>query len=440
MLLKIPLINRNSEDIKQISPIEGNKSFCMALWIHTHLSTVGIRKFCSVSHLDSDSINNMTNDSNIEFLTLEKYWNSEKIKNIRLKMMKGETISECFFCNNNYFYKNYRDAFNNKYKSKINEVFIKTKEDGYTEMLPISYSYNINNTCNFKCRICNPNLSSAIENESKKINFHIRAIKNHNYDQKIAEDEMREIVNNKTIEEIFWIGGESLMLPFHWEIMSELINNGHCKNVFAIYTTNLSKISYKNHNLLDMLLNFKNIKIHCSIDGTEEIVEYIRDGMVWKKWLENFKSILPLKNKFGDDCIIIDYTVTMPGILAIKKIIDFIIEYDVNIFLKKVFTDDNMIILSFLSAPKKIMLQIIDDLIDYAKTKIHLNSKINNFIVFFEEIKNEKFIEETHDNYKEIISLSKNKILFLDNYRKHNGVLDKILSNHKDLYDWWQSI
>ena len=425
----------------KISLENGNKTFCMAPWVHTYLLPMGIRKLCSISHLDQDSMFNIAKDSEGVFMTLEEHWNSENMKRIRVKMMKGETVNECFICNSNYFYKSYRDFFNSKHKLKINEVFLNTREDGYTEMQPVSYSYNIKNICNFKCRTCNPNLSSAIERESKKINFHAPTVKRkYNYDEKIAESELWRAVNDKTIEEIFWLGGESLMLSVHWELMNELINNGHCENVSVKYNTNLSKISHKNHNLLDMLLNFKDVKIDCSLDGTEEIVEYIRDGIIWEKWLENFKLMLSLRNKHGDNSICIDCTLTLPGIFSIKKMIDFVIEHDVDITIKKVFTDDNMTVLSALSMPKKIMLPIFDDLIDYAKMKIHLNDKINKFIIFFEQLKNEKFIEETHDNYHEIISLSKKKMFFLDNYRGHNGVLDKILSKNKDLYDWWQSI
>ncbi len=38
-----------SKDINKIRPKEGNETFCMAPWVHTHSSTQGERKLCCIS-------------------------------------------------------------------------------------------------------------------------------------------------------------------------------------------------------------------------------------------------------------------------------------------------------------------------------------------------------------------------------------------------------
>lgn len=458
MYIKIPLSKKVNKN--KIRPHEGNETFCMAPWTHTYLSPQSERRLCCVSREKSSwykqYIDSETPDEESKYnpKTLKEHWNSPYMMDIRKKLMRGEYIPECQVCNNKILqYDPYRNYFTKSlFKDKIEEAFQKTTNEGYTEMPPISFDYRVTNLCNFKCRMCGNSLSSAWENEDRKrFSNEINDIRMHwaneenkktinAFQKEVASAELWEAVNNKTVEEIYWVGGEPLMWPIHWQIMDELIKNGHSKNVTIRYNTNLSKIKYKDIYLYDMLQHFKDIKISASIDGTHEIVEYIRDGIKWEKWLQNFKEGLFLKEKFGQWAIYLDLTMTAPGLFSVKKMIDLAVELDVNTSIKTIFSFDAEVALSPLMIPRRILDPILDDIIEYAKEKAKINSKIEMYVVCFEDIKSKKTFEENYTNWLESVSYGKRNLYELDKYRGDEGKLEKIFSQNKELLEWWQSI
>ena len=72
--------------------------------------------------------------------TLEEVWNGFVMKNIRKKMLNGETLEMCSRCDINVSTPvgTYRDFFNNTYQHLINDV--KSKETGVTALSKISFS------------------------------------------------------------------------------------------------------------------------------------------------------------------------------------------------------------------------------------------------------------------------------------------------------------
>jgi organic radical activating enzyme len=394
-------------------------------------------------------------DSEYKPKTLKEHWNSPYMMDIRKKLMAGEKISQCEVCNDNILaHDPYRNYFTKTlFPNKVNEAFEKTRDDGYTEMEPISFDYRITNLCNFKCRMCGNPLSSSWENEDKKRFPDEKQIKErmvwatdenkkiiNKFQKEVVEQELLNAVNDKTIEEIYWVGGEPLIWPIHWEVMNTLIENGHSKNVTIRYNSNLSKINYKNYNLYDMLLNFKDVKLSASIDATEEIVEYIRDGIKWEKWLENFKAGLVLKEKFGEWAIYLDFTVTSPGLFSAKKMIDLALELDVNTIIKTIFSFDAEILLSPLMLPREILDPILDDIILYAKEKTKINHKIKMYVNAFEDIKTKKTFQEQYPDWRKRMKMGKISLSEIDKYRGDDNVLEKIFSRNPDVLAWWKQI
>jgi len=437
----------------KIRPKEGNEAFCMAPWTHTHISPQSERRLCCVSreksswykqYIDSEMPNA---DAEYKPKTLKEHWNSPYMMDIRRRLMAGEKISQCQVCNDNIsLHDPYKQLFNKKFENKIEEAFKKTNKDGYTEMQPISFDYRITNVCNFKCRMCGSPFSSSWENEDKKRFPYIKSIIDHNkndinkFQKEVVEQELIDAVKNKTVEDIYWVGGEPLMWPIHWKIMNTLIENGHSKNVTIKYNSNLSKIKYKNYYLYDMLLNFKDVNVSASIDGTEEIVEYIRDGIKWEKWLENFKAGLILKEKFGEWGICLDFTVTAPGLFSVKKMIDLAIELDVNTIIKTVFAFDAEKIISPFMMPREIFDSILEDIILYAKDKTKINNKIQIYVDAFEGIKAKKTFQEEYPDWKKRMKSGKRYLSEIDRYRGDKDVLEKIFSINPDLLQWWKKI
>jgi organic radical activating enzyme len=189
-------------------------------------------------------------------------------------------------------------------------------------MKPISFDYRISNLCNFKCRMCGDLLSSQWEAERKILGVDekrepfyskVNQDKFKKFKEEVSEIELWSAVKDGSIEEIYWVGGEPLMWDIHWDVMKYLVDNGQSKNVTIRYNTNLSRISFKGQNLYDLLPYFKDVQVCASIDGTEEVVEYVRHGIKWNSWLDNFKQGLFLNELYGSYGITFDLTITSPG-------------------------------------------------------------------------------------------------------------------------------
>lgn len=443
----------------KIKPSEGNQFFCTAPWTHTYLSPQGERRLCCASREKASYIKQYIDlenpDGNAVFnpQSLEEHWNSDYMKDIRKRIMAGESIEQCQVCNdqilNIYTYKSYFTE--TLFPNKIDEIFEKTEDDGYTHMMPISFDYRVSNLCNFKCRMCGDLLSSQWEAERKimgnidydKEPFYRKENqeKFKKFQKEVTEVELWNAVKNGTIEEIYWVGGEPLMWELHWDIMKYLVEKDIAKNVIIRYNTNLSRISYKGVNLYDLLPNFKRVNLCASIDGTGRIVEFVRTGIVWENWLSNFKQGLFLNGLFGNDGMVMDLTITTPGLFSIKDLFDLALELDVKTYIKTTFSFDSSVIMSPHSIPRPILEEIIDDIIDYIKPKVTPKTMI--YIEALENLKTKPTFEEQYDDYKLGRKNGKNNMLRIAEHRNdafYQLTFESIISKNEKLLKWWKEI
>jgi hypothetical protein len=427
--------------------------FCTAPWTHTYVSPQGERRLCCASREDASfqrQYIDAGDNNNAEFkpVSLKEHWNSKYMKDIRKRILTGEKISQCDVCNNQvlnlHTYKNY--FTNTMFPHKIEDIIANTDKDGYTTMQPISYDYRISNLCNFKCRMCGEQLSSSWETEKIKYN-----LVNYNYDKwmspnirkeistfqtEVLETELQEAVDNGIVEELYWVGGEPLMYDIHWRIMKQLVDNGQSQDVVVRYNTNLSRIHYKEHKLYNMLDNFKNVNICASIDGVGNVGEYIRTGLNWNKWLQNFKEGMFLIDKYGDNAIVFDVTLTTPGLFDLKNMFDTVTELNVKSYFKITFAFDSSVLMSPMCLPRNVLDEQIHDLLKYIKPRV--THKTFVYQETLENMLNRPTFEQEFNDYKDGWKKGKNNILFLESIRQQSVTFREILSDSGK--QWWDSI
>ena len=174
----------------------------------------------------------------------------------------------------------------------------------------------LNNVCNFKCRMCNPNFSSSWEIENKKHKY----FKDQNtvkkdifLDNEYLFDLLKTNISNGTLEFINISGGEPLITDAHWKLLTFLIDN-KLTDVSLAYSTNLSNLHYKNVNLLDLWKQFKNVTLEASVDGWGPSIEYSRTGFKRETFLHNLSQVIHKVN-VDINCVVNVYSVwTLPEV------------------------------------------------------------------------------------------------------------------------------
>ena len=76
----------------------------------------------------------------------------------------------------------------------------------------------------------------------------------------------------------------------HYKVLQWLIDNNKT-NVELTYNTNLSTLTYKNHNIFDLWSRFQKVSLWPSIDGYKEHCEYGRTNLKWSTFESNLEKV-----------------------------------------------------------------------------------------------------------------------------------------------------
>ncbi len=430
--------------------------FCVVPWTHTYISPQSERRMCCASREQHSFIHQYIDQpgcSGVEYrpTTLAEHWNGEHMRSVRRRMLAGERLPECEVCNDQVLnLSTYRDWFNKAlFPDKIEEALSSTEADGSTSMQPISFDYRLLNECNFKCRMCGEQLSSAWESEKRRADewsperdpWMIPEIKAkiEAFQREVVEEEFARALRAGQLEEIYWVGGEPLIWEAHWRYMRELIELGYANKVFCRYNTNLSQIRYKGtHLFTDLLPHFKGYLICASIDGVGPIGEFIRTGLKWDRWLQNFKE--GLKGPLGPSAMAIDLTLTLPGLFSVKEMFDLATDLQVQLITKITFAFDPQVVLSPLSLPRQILNPLLEELIAYIEPRV--TSQTQSLLVTLQELRSRpNFEEQWPQEYEQAFARGRayQKKLGLRRGDGQNGrlTMEDILAARPEVLQWW---
>lgn len=421
----------------------------MAPWTHTYLSPQTERRMCCASREPAQSfqqyIDTATGTGQYRPMTLDQHWNSDHMRSVRRRMMSGESLPECEVCDRRLLNTDvYRDYFSSLFGHKYEDAMRLTKPDGYTEMKPVSWDYRFSNLCNFKCRMCGDMLSSSWESEQRqhgmidwnntKNNWMRPEIRQEisKFQDTQIEDEFAEAVEQHRVEEIYWVGGEPLMYEQHWRYMHRIIELGDGARLYARYNTNLSRVMYRGCDLYrNILQHVRDWQICASLDGTGAVGEYIRSGLDYMAWRQNFAKGLEIaKNRRQ---MRIDFTLTLPGLFEINNIAALAQEFGVDILAKVVFSFSPDIVMSPLALPRS----LLDPFIDRACADLAPGALRD---VLLELKKRPTFQQQWPETWQEALVKGKQRVLKLESIRSSSIDMDTILQQDKDIHAWWTAI
>lgn len=290
-----------------------NNTICILPWIHMNVSPSGIVSTCCISnHTIGDLSNN----------TLEEIWNDETIRKVRREMMNNIVPDSCKVCfeREQITGESVRLHRNDFFDQSISNISNITNSDGYVSEMKLKYwDFRFSNVCNYKCRSCSPESSSAWISDYKKLGWDI-----HYSPKEINFDIISSQINN--VEFISFAGGEPLLMDEHWRILDLLIDNN--RMVDLKYNTNLSVLSYKGKSVIDYWKKFKNIRVSPSIDEIGERAEIIRHGTIWNDIEKNINTIISISNIV----VQVHITVSVFNVFRLPYIIEYLRKLGVQNF------------------------------------------------------------------------------------------------------------
>ena len=156
---------------------EYSKTFCPYPWIHVMTQPTGTISWCCVARDNFKDDNGKMVDLN-KGHKIEDVWNSNHMRKIRQEMIDGEVVKGCEHCYDledmgfpSYRTNYIRDWFEYSGKGEeIHERIERSINNNFrVEEPPMYLDFRLGNMCNLKCRMCQPQNSSQIQKEYKKI-------------------------------------------------------------------------------------------------------------------------------------------------------------------------------------------------------------------------------------------------------------------------------
>lgn len=256
--------------------------------------------------------------------------NAETMKELRLKMLKGEWSKYCTRCFE--VEKNggssRRMIENAAHKELIPDLISSTAPDGTIPVAFKSIDYRLGNKCNLQCRMCNP-LSTErwIKdwNEVKTKNEQMSAelLSQCSTFTWPEDDCLTEEFRGKLkgVERIHFAGGEPLISPQMTKILKECISLGYSQQITISYNTNITILPKE---VTELWKHFKEIKLLCSVDGYGVVNDYIRYPSRWDQIDRNLQFLDDNAAAFNISEILLSCTVQIYNVLYLNELFDYV--------------------------------------------------------------------------------------------------------------------
>ena len=257
--------------------LKDSKTFCIYPWIHLHAYPTGEAYPCCHSEMAYPVGNCRTS-------TLEEIYRDKPMDQLRDNMLnevKSPACNRCYEQEESGFFSGRRSA------NKHHGHHIKRLED--TEFRMTYWDIRFSNLCNLSCRSCGHIFSSSWYQDQAKLAGNDWKDRNQvlNYAGCSETDMWEQLIPHLDyVEQIYFAGGEPLMMAEHYNILDELERRGRF-DVRLIYNTNFTQIKLKDRTVFDYWKKFKSVAVGASLDDQHGRAEYIRKGTEWHKVIAN---------------------------------------------------------------------------------------------------------------------------------------------------------
>lgn len=296
-----------------------SKTFCILPWVHLSTRPDGQMRVCCTANASSVGVtNDKIGGGNVGILKDEEgrpnnlnvsdfvsSWNSTYMKNVRKQMLNGEEPPSCRKC-----YEEERAGHNSKrmwetkyWKERVDldKLLAETTVDGEVPPQLAYIDLRFGTKCQLACIMCSPHDSSGWIKEWQNIyptieNKNVKEIwqwdnkgsingSSYNWHKQnpVFWQQFYEQIPN--MKQLYFAGGESLIIEEHYEILEECIRQGYAKDMEIRYNSNA--VEWR-EDLFELWKHFKIVRFHYSVDSIYEMNDYIRYPSKWSRTEEVF--------------------------------------------------------------------------------------------------------------------------------------------------------
>ena len=308
-------------------------------WIHVMTQPTGTISWCCVARDNFKDDNGKMVDLN-KGHKIEDVWNSNHMRKIRQEMIDGEVVKGCEHCYDledmgfpSYRTNYIRDWFEYSERGdEIHDIIERSINNDYrVEESPMYLDFRLGNMCNLKCRMCQPQNSSQIQKEYKKIevnkpgdaqfikdNFTWGQFADHITPWQDDPEFLRQVEEwLPNVSKLYFTGGEPTIIERVYWIMEKCVEMGIAKNIELVFNSNMTNIQKR---FIDLVEQFKNVLMCISVDAYGSENEYIRGASHWKQVEKNLRTYCA-SDVVGT--VLFSPVIQIYNILTITKLLDF---------------------------------------------------------------------------------------------------------------------
>jgi len=212
----------------------------------------------------------------------EPNFNHKNLVSFRQKMLKGGVPESCNDCKikEDSGVTSYRE-----YNQELNPYPVYDHNNGIMKTKPFTFDIRLDNTCNLKCVMCGPDQSSKWLEDIDVYKDHIDSSISYKKSKTERLSNLNIVIEmiKDNASFISLLGGE----PFQMKSAKKLLNSlsdWNRENTKILITTNA--MIDEDNDLFNVLTKFKKVYFMISIDGTNDVNEYIRYPSTWIKFLD----------------------------------------------------------------------------------------------------------------------------------------------------------
>ena len=272
--------------------LKDSQTFCIYPWIHLHAYPTGEAYPCCHAEMKPGVVGNCRTN------TLEEIWNDLPMRGLRQSMLSEtphDACTRCYEQEQSGFFSGRKSA--NKHHGHHVKRVNKTGVDGSVTQFEMTYwDIRFSNLCNLKCRSCGHIFSSQWYQDQAKLAGPTWKLNNSvlNYAGRTEGDMWSQLEPHLDyVEQIYFAGGEPLLMEEHYRILQELVQRGRT-DVRLIYNTNFTHTDLKGQSVFEYWKQFDSVAVGASLDGMGAYSEYIRKGTDWAQVEANRRLMLEI--------------------------------------------------------------------------------------------------------------------------------------------------